>query len=313
MLTRKNNEIAKIELDAGYQNRFENELTRLGGKRLQVRPESKQQGKGRITFGLALKGAKKSAEAQGILSEGEARVVALAAFLADISASGQPTPFVFDDPISSLDQDFEERVVARLVELSELRQVIVFTHRLSLVTLVGDLVKRIDEQAKLKQAPSLVKLNVEALRRLGNQIGLVTELNIRDSKPLGAIKRMRDEIIPKLKKLHEAGDVVTYDEQIKGVCSDFRILVERSVENVLLNDVLVRFRRSVQTQGRIASLAKIEKSDCAFIDDLMTRYSAFEHSQPEELPAEVPDLVTVEADVKKMAEWIDEFGKRIVA
>ncbi len=86
-----------------------------------------------------------------------------------------------------------------------------------------------------------------------------------------------------------------------------------SVESVLLNDVVVRFRRSLTTQGRIGLLAKIGTNDCALIDDLMTRYSVFEHSQSDELPADAPELGEFEADVKKLADWIDEFSKRAVA
>jgi ABC-type Mn2+/Zn2+ transport system ATPase subunit len=63
-----------------------------------------------------------------VLSEGEYRIVSLAAFLADVGGKDFSAPFVFDDPISSLDQDFEEAVVQRLVELSQERQVIIFTH-----------------------------------------------------------------------------------------------------------------------------------------------------------------------------------------
>lgn len=51
---------------------------------------------------------------------------------------------MFDDPISSLDQDFEEAVVQRLVRLAENRQVVVFTHRVSLLVLLQECGKRED-------------------------------------------------------------------------------------------------------------------------------------------------------------------------
>jgi len=57
-LTKKKNELAKNELDAGYKERFAEELKVLGGTRLCVKPESKPQGKGKITFGLTLQGSK---------------------------------------------------------------------------------------------------------------------------------------------------------------------------------------------------------------------------------------------------------------
>jgi hypothetical protein len=74
-------------------------------------------------------------------------------------------------------------------------------------------------------------------------------------------------------KLIDAGDVTGYNERANSLCGDLRSLVERCVETVLLNNVLIRFRRGLQTQGRIGALAKITLEDCAFIDDLMTQYS----------------------------------------
>lgn len=311
-LTTKKNELAKQELEAGYQTRFVEELNLLGGKRIPVRPESKQEGKGKISFGLALQGSKKVTKTELVLSEGESRIVALAAFLADITGLGQPTPFVFDDPISSLDQGFEERVVTRLVELAKIGQVIVYTHRLSMLTLIESAVDRLEKKAALEKVPVPVTLHVEALYRLGNSVGIAHQLNIRDSRPQKAVNRLRDEVIPQLKKLMEIPDVPGYEDRAKSVCSDFRILVERCVEKILFNDVLQRFRRSVETKGRINALAKINPADCAFIDDLMTRYSVFEHSQPDELPAELPDFDVLSSDVTALAKWIGEFEKRAV-
>ena len=48
------------------------------------------------------------------------------------------------------------------------------------------------------------------------------------------------------------------------------------------------------------------------MDDLMTRYSIFEHSQSEEFPAPVPDAAQIEIDVNNLAKWIEEFSKRAV-
>jgi len=311
-LTTKKNELAKQELEAGYQTRFVRELNLLGGTRIPIRPESKQEGKGKISFGLALQGSKKIINTTSVLSEGESRIVALSAFLADITGLGQPIPFVFDDPISSLDQGFEERVVTRLVDLAKDGQVIVFTHRLSMLTLIESAVDRFEKKAALEKAPVPVTLHVEALYRLGNAVGISHQLNIRDSKPQKAVNRLRDEVIPKLQKLIDKPDVPGYEERAKSVCSDYRILVERCVEKILFNDVLQRFRRSVETKGRIGALAKINPADCAFIDDLMTRYSVFEHSQPDEFPAALPDFDVLSSDVSELAKWIGEFEKRAV-
>ena len=62
----------------------------------------------------------------------------------------------------------------------------------------------------------------------------------------------------------------------------YRILIERVVEKDLLNEIVKRFNPEVQTKGKIHSLANITEADCKFIDDYMTKYSSYEHSQPEE-------------------------------
>lgn len=60
-------------------------------------------------------------------------------------------------------------------------------------------------------------------------------------------------------------------------------------------------------------MAKITINDCALIDDLVTRYSVFEHSQSDEFPAARPDMEEIETDVAKLAAWIDDFTNRSVA
>ena len=310
LLTKKNNELAQLELDAGYQKRFEEELKKLGGNRLPVKPESKKQGKGKITFGLTLQGNNATIPAERILSEGETRIVALAAFLADITGSGQNSPFIFDDPISSLDQSFEERVVMRLAELAKDRQVIIFTHRLSLLSLIEAAVKTMKDKASEHGLPAPITANTETLRKLGNDAGIVAKLSLRDAKPAKAISRITGEFLPQLKKHFENGDADLYEREARQICSEFRILVEKCVESILLNDVLVRFRRDLQTKGRLSALTKIQSNDCNLIDDLMTRYSVYEHSQSDELPSPSPDLSQIELDAKMLSDWINEFSTR---
>jgi energy-coupling factor transporter ATP-binding protein EcfA2 len=306
-LTTKSNELAKVELDAGYQERFAKELRVLGGIRLLVKPESKKEGKGKITFGLKLQGSKSAVPAEMILSEGENRVVALAAFLADITGSGQKSPFIFDDPISSLDQDFEEKVVSRLVALAMDRQVIIFTHRLSLLSQVESVTSKLKNQARENGLPAPVSVTVETLRKLGKDSGITAKLSLRDSKPVKAVARIKNEFLPQLRKHVDNGDADTFEREAWQTCSEFRILVEKCIESVLLNEVLVRFRRDIQTKGRLSKLIKIEQSDCDLIDDLMTRYSVFEHSQSDEFPAPCPDLQQIEHDVDALSSWINAF------
>lgn len=305
-LTAKHTELGRTELNDGYQTRFNAELNALGGTRLPVTSNSKPQGKGVITFGLNLVGARQGYTPEVILSEGETRIIALAAFLADTTGSNQLAPFIFDDPISSLDQDFEERVVARLIELAKTRQVIIFTHRLSLVALVEDAIKKHGDNPANKKIGHIV----HSLRRLGRTSGILAQQSLRDGKPDKATNAVRDHIIPKLKKLQTEADADGYDLHAKSACSDFRIILERTVEFILLNDVVIRFRREVKTKGKLRGIAKITLEDCDFLDDLMTKYSVYEHSQADELPQIPVELHEFERDVLELIAWISKFKER---
>ncbi|QKY01481.1 chromosome segregation protein SMC [Janthinobacterium lividum] len=309
-LTTKANELSELEVTKDYQERFLSELSLLGGKNIQISTSSKKQGKGKVSIGLSMKSSKSATEAKRVLSEGESRVVALAAFLADIAGSGEPTPFIFDDPISSLDQTYEEAVVSRLVELSKTRQVIVFTHRLSVIALLEETVGKVEKQAEAAKVPSPVKLLVHTLHKLGSNAGIVEKSIVKNSNTQKAANGLRDQEMTRLRKLLEAKDVEGYLVLAKSICSTFRTLVENSVEKVLMNGVVARFRRSVETKNKIGALAKINDQDCALIEDLMTRYSVFEHSQSNELPAETPDYDQLMEDIEKFAMWVGEFSNR---
>ncbi len=312
-LTALKNELAEEELTKGYQARFAAELEALGGKRLRVKPVAIKEGKGKIVFKLVLDGAVRPAEPNTVLSDGEMRLVALAAFLADITGNGHPTPFVFDDPISSLDQDFEERVVARLVALARTRQVIVFTHRLSLATLLDEAVEHAIDLAKSASTTPDVSIHVQALRRLGSTIGISGSTAPNEVKPKDACNKILEPktgILARIDQAHADAQVDQFNETMKAACSEFRILLERTVEKILLSDVVGRFRRSIQTLNKIGKLAKITPDDCVQIDSLMTKYSCFEHSQSDETPTWLPDPAEFRADVVALQTWIRLFSAR---
>jgi NurA-like 5'-3' nuclease len=96
----------------------------------------------------------------------------------------------------------------------------------------------------------------------------------------------------------------------KAICSDFRTVLERVVESVLLSEIVLRYRRDIQTKNKLSNLLKISKEDCDMLDDLMTKYSFFEHSQPPESPIRIPEPAVLEADLNNMIKWHEEFKQR---
>lgn len=297
-LSRKKGESAEALITEAFVKRFRDELAALGASRIKVELVKKRVEHGRVLHELRLAKARSGAP-RDVLSEGEHRVVSLAAFLADVTGKQQPAPFVCDDPISSLDQDFEEAVVQRLVRLSSDRQVIVFTHRVSLLVLLQEYGRREGREPK-----------VTCVRCEPWGTGEPGDTPLFAKKPDKALNALLNENLAKARKAHDEEGQTAYAPLAKSICSDFRILLERMIECELLADVVQRFRRAVNTQGKLDKLARITAEDCKFFDNMMTKYSRYEHSQPNEAPVAPPAPDELKADLEALRDWRTAFVGR---
>ena len=204
------------------------------------------------------------------------------------------SPPQIPSPDSSETQEYEEKTIDRLISLSADRQVIVFTHRLSLVGIIND------------------KANTEtiAIRHEHWGAGQPGEIPIFGKKPEGALRDLKNRRLVQAKKVLEDDGHEAYYPLAKAICSDIRILTERIVELDLLADVIQRHRRAVNTQGKIQHLAKICPADCALVDRFMSKYSSYEHSQPAEAPVPLPEPDEITADVDELLGWHGAFKAR---
>ncbi|MCY4210416.1 MAG: hypothetical protein OXE97_05115 [Gammaproteobacteria bacterium] len=297
-LSIKTGKLADELITQSFIARFNQELTNLGASHISVELFKLRTSKGKALHKLRLKGSSHDTVSD-VLSEGENRIVALSAFLADVTGKDYSGPFVFDDPISSLDQNFEEAVVKRLVELSHDRQVIIFTHRLPMLQLIQDFAN----EENIEPITACVRKEVWGAGEPG-------AIPLHAKKPESSLNTLLNERIPQARNtLHGQGQEA-YEPKAKSLCSDFRIIIENVVERELLADIIQRHRRAVNTKGKIDKLAKIQDKDCKYLDKLMTEYSRYEHSQPLEAPVSLPCPEKMEQDFKKLMDWINEFKKR---
>lgn len=298
-LSRKKGELAEALITDAFVQRFRNELETLGASRIKVELVKKRVDHGHVLHELRLANARFGAPRE-VLSEGEHRVVSLAAFLADVMGKLQPAPFVFDDPISSLDQDFEEAVVQRLVHLAANRQVIVFTHRVSLLVLLQEYGEREGRVPK-----------VTCVRSEAWGTGEPGDTPLFAKKPEKVLNALLNENLAKARKVQVERGQEAYAPLAKAICSDFRILLERMIECDLLADVVQRFRRAVNTKNKLDKLSRITSEDCKLFDDLMTKYSRYEHSQPNETPVTPPTPDELKADMEALRDWRTAFVGRV--
>lgn len=297
-ISRKAGDLSETLVTDAYITRFNQELNQLGASGIMVELVKTRAERGRAKHAIKLRNAvTPNAPLAEILSEGERRIISLAAFLADVTGRTTSSPFIFDDPISSLDQAWEERSIDRLIALSQSRQVIIFTHRLSMLGIISDKVEADD-------------LNSVHIRRETWGTGEPGQLPLFGKRPDRALNGLRDDRLARARRtLNEQGHEAYYPLG-KAICSDIRILTERIVELVLLADVIQRHRRAVNTMGKIQQLAKITIADCTLIDSIMSKYSAFEHSQPNEAPVELPEPDEISADINRVIAWHTEFNSR---
>lgn len=295
-LSRRKSILADELITTAYMDRFKDELTKLKAGNLLVEIKKTRTEVGRVFHRIVLHNAARDVRTSDVLSEGEFRIVSLAAFLADSEGRGSKTTFIFDDPISSLDHVYEEAAAQRLVALCGHRQVIVFTHRLSLL---GMLEKYSEKEHVGSSVVCLSRI------RTGDIAGL--PINLEKTKP--AANRLQNEGVAAARKAFQAGDEA-YEQVAKALCRDIRILMEQIVESDLLAGVVRRYNPEVQTRNKIEHLAKITAEDCKFVDDMMTAYSRYEHSQSDEAPVALPKPDEIATDLGKIAAFIAAVQKR---
>jgi len=296
-LSRKAGELSLALVTEAYIRRFNAELAALGANEIRVELVFARTERGRSKHSIRLRNTTAQGRIAEILSEGERRIISLAASLADLGGRNVRSPFVFDDPISSLDQFWEERVIDRLIELSASRQVIVFTHRMSLLGIISD------------KAETLHAIYISREPWGTGQPG---EVPLDAKKPDRALTDLKNRRLARARNVLNCDGNEGYHPLAKAICSDFRILVERVVEFVLLADVVQRHRRAVNTQGKIHLLARICAQDCNLVDEMMSKYSRYEHSQPNEAPVRPPGPDEIAADIEQLLRWHQEFSARTV-
>jgi energy-coupling factor transporter ATP-binding protein EcfA2 len=298
-ISRKKGMLAEELITPAYIEAFNFELKRLGARRLRVALVKTRVERGAILHQVKLDGALGHKPIQEILSEGENRIVCIAAFLADVSSKPNGSTFVFDDPISSLDLDFEEAVVQRLVELSITRQVVIFTHRLSLLGMVQDYAKKAG-----------MHVRVIHIRKEPWGAGEPGDETIETAKPKAILNEHLPKRISAAMAVLEKEGAAAYQMYAQSICTDTRKLLERMIELELLADVIQRHRRAINTVGKLDKLADIHADDCSLLDEMMTKYSRYEHAQSAEAPVELPFPDELSEDIAKLKKWRDELEAR---
>lgn len=225
-----------------------------------------------------------------ILSEGEQRAIAIGSFLAEVGLSGGKGGIVFDDPVSSLDHRRRERVAKRLAVEAMQRQVIIFTHDIYFLCLLAE---------EAKQVGATVA--TQSLTRRAEGFGIADpELPFEGksaSKRIGALKAQQQVIA----KLHKEGNEQEHRRQTVDAYFRLRMAWERAVEEVLLREVILRFRKGVETQRLVG--VSVGDDDYAQVNAGMSKCSNYAHDKAMMGGVAVPDPDELLADILTLENW----------
>jgi hypothetical protein len=259
-VTAKNTALTRLLVTEAYRRRFEDEVKKLGLCTIAVKMEDAEGKKGERKFGLRLEKAQNH-KVKDIASEGEQRCLALGAFLAELSLASHQSALVFDDPVSSLDHWFCEKIARRLAEECEFRQVIVLTHD---VVFLDDLRTQAEDLGVASEFRHL-----EWSGKIPNQCqdGLPWDCKSPEDRvdKLGKEQRV---LAKKWGPQPNEEDV----REMREAYSRLRATLERIVERVVFADVVFRFRSYIDMK-KLKGVVGFPDSECDEILRLHKRCS----------------------------------------
>lgn len=293
-ITRKSTELTSRLVTDQLAAGFKDELRRLEFNHLAVEVRAAGGAKGSLFHRLVFSNAPGVA-VTNVLSEGESRALSLAAFLAELRTAPSRSAIIFDDPVSSLDEAWRERIARRLVAEAADRQVIVFTHDLLFLRFLIDEAKRQE-----------IECSHQYVRREG-EAGIC-------SADLPWIAMSTNDRIGRLRSRWQAAEKLfrtdpgSYEPDARDIFGLLREAWERATTEVLLNDVVERYRHSIETQ-RVRKLPDITIDDYKALEAGMTECSRWMRGH-DQAPADGTPFPTPAA-LKKSIDDLDGWVKAI--
>jgi len=281
---------------------FTEEVERIGVGRARVRIVFDKTELGVCFLRMELEGAEGS-DLRDVLSEGERRAVALAAFFADDAGSGDLSTLVFDDPVTSLDQRHKRAIAKRIVAAASDRQVVVFTHDFSFVRELHDAADVLTKQgAEIAIAEQFV-VRTESGAGQVNPSGGWELLHLKNR--VGHMKQQLQD----LTAAHRRGEEEVYRDGSRVLAGRIRDSWERLVEEVLLNGVVVRHNRDVMTK-RLEDVTDITPDDYRKVDAGMTVMSRSNHDSPASDANDPPAPAFFKDEIDRLEEFAKEIRAR---
>lgn len=294
-ITNQSKKIAKALITDMLRAQFTKELEKLGVVNLAIEMQQDKGVEGTPYFRIALS-RKPDKDVAKILSEGEHRCVALAAFLSELCTIDTKSAIVFDDPVSSLDHMYTENVVHRLTEEAKERQVIIFTHDLPFMLSLKEHCKKMS-----------VKSSFATITRTEDCTGIcLAQEPFRAKSALGLVAELRKKL-SESRIFFSTGDDRWHFEA-STIVKWLRIAWENAVEEVIY-PVLRRYDKDVYTSN-LYKLTILTDEDCKEMREWYDKCSPDAHARPIPInaPSSSPD--EIEILLTGLESWLDKIQKK---
>jgi hypothetical protein len=296
-ITRKVTELSKTLVTDTIRDAFAAETTALSisDRRLELTQTSS--GYGATKFRVSLV-RNPNAKVGSVLSEGEHRCVALAAFLAELSTAHNRSGVIFDDPVSSLDHNYRELVASRLVkEAASGRQVIVFTHDIPFLTMLDE------EGRKMNLAP-----HYQSVNRADDRAGICIAGAPFKAKPVPDVVKKLDDRLTATMVLHTNGRHDEWADQVKAMSGILRDGWERAAETYVA-PVAQRFNNKVHPGG-LRMLTILTDQDFTILNEGYGFACTYCHTDSVALNRPVPTPAKLKDEIDRLRNWFDSVHTR---
>jgi len=296
-ITSKSTEVAAALVTDALRAQFTREVDSFGiaGLALELRQQSSSQGVPRFKVALV---RRPDARVAQVLSEGEYRCTALAAFMAELSTTESRSGIVFDDPVSSLDHMHREAVAKRLVAEAASRQIVVFTHDLAFLF----------ELQQAARDMGLDAFDVSSVAKGTDRAGFTYADPPFKARKVEQIVASLTNQLNNERQHCDQGNEEAWRNSIKSIVGTLRDTWEIAVEQAV-SHVIRRLSNKVDT-GKLIKLTVITPEDCEAMRDGYGRCSELLHSSARELNRGMPRPDAVEREIKALSDWIADLKTR---
>jgi energy-coupling factor transporter ATP-binding protein EcfA2 len=299
-VTTFSNQLASTYFKKILRKQFQDELKKLGFRNIKIETETKGV-KGKQYHYLRLNEPHGHGVAlKEILSEGEHRCIALSTFMSELDLSDHKSAIVFDDPVSSLDHKWRDKIAKRVADEANVRQVIVFTHDITFLLMLQEHCEKAN-----------CSLEIKSLTRKREETGIIASNPPWDALPVNKRLGVLKDNYQKLEKIERTETEEKYKNAVQVLYGKLRETWERFIEEVFLNGAVQRFGREIQTQ-RLSKLTDLTDADYKKVDENMGKCSTYflGHDSAGALMQQAPPSSEFQDDITLLELFVKEIRDR---